>query len=175
MSWTGDYFRFSEQEKNKIFAGVRIGKPDQRAAFIRATEGAITAWMNCEPGQCPDVMKRRDTAVRDAAKAMLKALGDGEEAGFTPGQLKQARQLMEQAEEQAGGTVDRLKQGGSPHSEGKALAAWIGNVYLHAFGKIPRFESGTTFGKLLGNIGGVAPVKLPTDPRLLKPAKTRAK
>ena len=175
MSWTGDYFRFSEQETSKIFAGVRIGKPDQRAAFIRATEGAITAWMNCEPGQRPDVMKRRASAVRDAARAMLKALGDGEEAGFTPDQLKQARELMEQAEEQAGDTLDRLKQGGSPHSEGKALAAWIGNAYLQAFGKMPGFESGTTFERLLGNIGGVAPVQFPTDPRLLKPAKTGAK
>ena len=177
MSWTGDYFRFSEHEKNKIFAGVRIGNQDQRAAFIRATEGAITAWINRGPRQSPDVMKRRAIAVRDAARGMLKALADGggEEAGFMPDQLKQARQLMEQAEEHAADTTERLKHGGSPHSEGKALAAWIGDAYFQAFGKMPRFETGTTFEKLLGNIAGVAPVKFPTDPRLLKPATTWAK
>jgi len=175
MNWVGNYFRFTQEQKKTIFSGVRVGTPEQRAAFIRFTEGAITLRLNCDDGQSPDVLKRRSMAFRDAAEQMLIVLNDGTEAGFTPEQTDMARQLMEQAQTHANDTTERLERGGRPDADGKALAAWIRDGYLHAFGKPPSLASGSAFEKLLGNIAELSPVTVMADPRLLKQAKTGTK
>lgn len=171
MSWVGTPFRFTEKQAQDIFIGIRVGTAEQRAAFVRAVEGAVTASKNSQ--QLPaGVLLRRATAVRDAARRMLEVMGDGEEAGFTLEQLQTVRELMKHADIHATDTCAQLAVGGRPAATGKALAAWICDAYRCAFEKQPSLASGSTFEKLLGNIANECPLALPTDPRLLRPAKT---